>query len=219
MAEKKHLSKKELKEDPFFEDVAHVITFFRNNYRVIIIIVIILAVIVSGFFIGRSVLKQRQHEASGYFGMALDAYNKNELMNAEDQFMLLAENYANTEWGRRAYFYLAMISRAQDRPENETIDYLEYFIESDPDDNALLISAWQLIGSYYEKRGDFSDAGNAYFSAAKNAFSKNDKLEFGLRAAYAFKEDGNTPALKDVIAYLEALELNAGEKSRVEVLR
>lgn len=219
MAEKKHLSKKELKEDPFFEDVAHVISFFRNNYRLIMIVVVILAVIVSGFFIGRSVLKQRQHEASGYFGMAMDAYNKNELMNAEDQFMLLAESYANTEWGRRAYFYLAMISRAQDRPENETIDYLEYFVGSNPDDKALLMSAWQLIGSYYEKRGDLSDAGNAYFSAAKNAFTKSDKLDYGLRAAYAFKQDENASALRNVIAFLDGLDLNAGEKNRVEVLR
>lgn len=219
MTDNKHLSKKELKEDPFFEDVAHVITFFRKNSRSIMIIAVIAAVLVSAFFIGRAVNKQHRHEASGYFGIALDAYNKNDMLNAEDQFLLLTESYANTEWGRRAYFYLGMISRAQGKPDEEVIAYLENFVNSNSDDKALLMSAWQLIGSYYEKRGEPSLAADAYLNAAKNAFSKNDKLELGLRTGYICKEAEDAEQLQRAIGFLEGLDLNPGEKSRVEALK
>jgi hypothetical protein len=218
MTEKKHLSRKELKEDPFFEEISHVITFFQRHQRLILTVLIVLAVLISSFFVARSMSTAKHQEASGYFGMAMDAYKKNDLLNAEDQFLLLAESYDGTEWGKRAYYYLAVISRSQDRPEEETLDYLEAFIASKPEDRALLMSAYQLTGSYYERDGNLIDAAKAYLNAAKNAYAKSDRLELGLRAAYAYKNAGDEQGLKTVLDFLRTLDLNEGEQSRVEVL-
>lgn len=216
MAEK--LSKKELKEDPFFEEVAHVLTFFQKNQRSILIFAVVLAVLISGFFIGRSVLRQNEREASGYFGIAMDAYKKQDFLNAEDQFLFLAESYKNTQWGKRAYYYLALIARMKGGSQAEGLDYMESFISFKLEDPIMRTSAHQYIASVYESQQDYLIAAEHYLNAAKLAVSQTDKVDLGIRAGYAYRYGGDPAGVQTVVSYLESLKLNDGEKNRVALL-
>ncbi|MDX9780719.1 MAG: hypothetical protein RBT66_06745 [bacterium] len=218
MAEK-HLTKKELKEDPFFEEVAHVLTFFQKNQRTILILAIVLAILISGFFIGRSLVRQNERAASGYFGIAMDAYKKQDFLNAEDQFLLLAESYKNTQWGKRAYYYLALIARTNSGSQAEGLDYMESFVAFKLKDPMMMMSAHQYIGSIYESQNDFLSAAGHYFEALKFALAKTDKVDLGIRAANAYRNGADTAGVRAVVTYLEGLDLNEGEKNRLALFK
>ncbi|MDZ7821742.1 MAG: hypothetical protein U5N26_08000 [Candidatus Marinimicrobia bacterium] len=214
----KHMSKKELKEDPFFEEVTHVITFFQKHHKKLLGIGLIVAIGLSTFFITKNVMKTKNTEAVGYFGIAMDRYNKNQFRQAEEQFLFVAEEYPNTDWGERAYYYLGMVSRALDRPDTETLRYLENFLNANLDDAALRASANQLVATYYYRNGDVVTAGNHYLGAAKNAFSKATKIEYGIRSLEAFVEAEDVKGRDKILKYLNTLDLNETEQNRVDAL-
>lgn len=212
------MSKKELKEDPFFEEVAHVVTFFQKHHKRLLGIGLIVAIGLSAFFITKNVMKTKNTEAVGYFGIAMDRYNKNQFRQAEEQFLFVAEEYPNTDWGKRSYYYLGMVSRALDRPDTETLRYLENFLDGNLDDAALRASANQLVATYYYRNGDAVTAGNHYLGAAKNAFSKATKTEYGIRSLEAFVEAEDVKGRDKVLKYLNTLDLNETEQNRVDAL-
>ncbi|MFO7840957.1 MAG: hypothetical protein R6V48_02175 [Fidelibacterota bacterium] len=214
----KHLTKKELKEDPFFEEVAHVITFLQKHHKKLLSIGLIVAIGLSAFFVTKNVMNKKNTEAVGYFGIAMDQYNKNQLREAEEQFLFLAEQYPNTDWGKRSYYYLGLITRSLDRPEQETLHYLESFVSSNLKDNALRKSANQLIATYYYRSGDPVAAGNHYLQAAKNAFSKEEKLTYGIKALETFIESGDEMKEESVLNYLNTLDLDREDKNRIDAL-
>ena len=213
-----HMTKKELNEDPFFEEVAHIVDFFRKHQNLLIAIVVVLALAIGGIFGGKAYSKAQNEKASGNFGIAMDYYNKDMLVDAEDQFMLVADQYKRTDWGMRSYYYLALVNRKLMNDEDKTREYLEVFVESKLKDSGLKASAYQLIGSYYFSNGDMLSAGENYLNAAKKALSTSEKLNLGIRAGEAFVEAGNKEKLNVVIKYLSTLELNKVEKNRVAVL-
>jgi len=214
----KHMSKKELNEDPFFEEVAHIIDFLRKHQTLFITILVVLIVAFGAFFWGKAVINQQNMKASGNFGIALDFYNKDLFVEAEDQFLLVAEQYKKTDWGKRANYYLALISQNLQKPELETLEYLEAFIASGVEDAALKASAFQLMGTYYYRNGDMLSAGENYFKAAKNALGQSEKVNLGLRAGDAFIDAGAGKELNVLIKYLASLNLSEADEMRVEVL-
>ncbi len=213
-----HMSKKELNEDPFFEEVAHIVDFFRKHQTLLIVIVVVIALAFAGIFGGKALLKQQNAKASGYFGIAMDYYGKNQLLEAEDQFMLIAEQYKNSDWGKRSYYYLGLVSRGLLKTEEETLEYFETFVNSDLDDPALDASAYQLIGTYYYRNGDLLSAGDNYLNAAKSTLTKTEKINLGIRAGEAFIDAGDSKKLDSVVKYLSSLELNEIERTRVDAL-
>lgn len=214
----KHMTKKELKEDPFFEEVAHIVGFFRKHQKLLFAIIIVLALATAGIFGGKAYFKTQNEKASGYFGIAMDYYNKDQLIDAEDQFLLLAEQYKRTDWGIRSYYYLGLVNRGLMKSEEETLEYFELFVNSDLKDPALKASAYQLIGTYYYSNGDMLSAGDNYLNAAKKALGTSRKLGLGIRAGKAFIEAEDSNKLNSVIKYLGTLDLNKTDKNRVDVL-
>ena len=216
--QQKHMSKKELNEVPFFEEVAHIIDFFRKHQNLLFGILIVLALAVGGIFGGKAYFKAQNEKASGNFGIAMDYYNKDMLVDAEDQFMLIADQYKSTTWGMRSYYYLALVNRRLMKSEEDTRDYLELFVNSKLKDPALKASAYQLIGTYYYSNGEMLSAGDNYFNAAKKAISTGEKLNLGIRSGEAYVEAGDKDKLSIVVKYLGTLELNEAQKNRVAVL-
>jgi len=214
----KHMTKKELKEDPFFEEVAHIVDFFRKHQNLLITISIIVLVLVAGFFGSKAIIKQQNEKAGGYFGIAIDYYSKDQLVEAEDQFMLVAEQYKRTDWGKRSYYYLGLIAEGLGRPEEEALEYFETYVNSNLEDPALKASAYQLIGTYYYRNGDLLTAGANYQKAAKKTLAKSEKVNLGIRAGEAFIEAGADKKLDEVVNYLGTLDLNDIDKARVKVL-
>lgn len=212
------MTKKELNEDPFFEEVAHIVDFFRKHQILLITIVVVLALAFAGFFGGKVLVKQQNENASGYFGIAMDYYSKNQLLEAEDQFMLVAEQYKRNDWGKRSYYYLGLVSRGLMKSEEESLEYFETFVNSELNDPALNASAYQLIGTYYYRNGDLLTAGENYLNAAKNTLVKTEKINLSIRAGEAFIDAGNSKKLDSVVKYLSSLELNKVERTRVDVL-
>ncbi len=217
MAER--LSKKQLKEDPFFEEVVNVLGFFEKNWKTLLIIGIVVLLFVGGFFIVRSQIRQNEREASGYFGIAMDAYKKQDYFNAEEEFFRLAESYKNTSWGKRAYFYLALIERTKGGSQAQGLDYMETFVAFRLSDPLMKSSAHQYIASVYESQENYLIAADHYFEAAKQAISKNDKMDLGIRAAYAYSREAAATELQAVLDYLESLKLNEGDKNRLSIFR
>jgi len=212
------MTKKELKEDPFFEEVAHIIDFFRKHQKLLYAIIIVLALAAIGIFGGNAYFKTQNEKASGNFGIAMDYYNKDQLVDAEDQFLLLAEQYKRTDWGMRSFYYLGLVNRGLMKSEEETLEYLELFVNTKLNDPALKASAYQLIGTYYFSNGDMLSAGENYLIAAKKALGTSEKLSLGIRAGETFIEAGDSDKLNSVIKYLGTLDLNKIDKNRVDVL-
>ena len=198
----KHLSKKELNEDPFFEEVAHIIEFFRKHQTLFISIIVVLVVAIGGIFGTKGIMKQQTNKASGNFGIAMDYYNKSQFVEAEDQFLLVAEQFKGNVWGKRSNYYLGLVSQNLGKPEEETLEYLEAFVKSDVDDAALKASAYQLIGTYFYRNGDLSSAGENYLLSAKSSLGLSSKVNLGLRAGNAFIETGDKKGVDQVIKYL-----------------
>jgi TolA-binding protein len=214
----KHMTKKELKEDPFFEEVAHIVEFFRKHQILLVTIIAVIVVALAVVFGGNAIIKNQNDKASGYFGIAMDYYGKAQMNEAEDQFLLVVEQYPRTDWGKRSFYYLGLVSRELNQPEEEALEYFEKFVSSDIDDSALKASAYQLIGTYFYRNGDVISAGDNYLNAAKKAIGKKEKLALGLRAGDAFVEAGDSKGLDKVVKYLASLELSEIDKARVEAL-
>ncbi len=214
----KHMTKKELKEDPFFEEIAHIVEFFRKHQILLIAIVTVIIIVLATVFGGNAIAKNQNEKASGYFGIAMDYYTKTQMVEAEDQFLLVADQYPRTDWGKRSNYYLGLVTRQLMRNEEEALEYFEKFVSSDIDDNALKASAYQLIGTYYYRNGDVLKAGENYLNAAKKALGTKEKLALGLRSGDAFIEAGDSKGLDTVVKYLATLELNEVEKARVKTL-
>ena len=212
------MTKKELKEDPFFEEVAHIVDFFRKHQNLLLTVVIVLVLAIGGIFGTKAYFKNQNDKASGYFGIAMDYYNKGLLVDAEDQFLVLAEQYKKTDWGMRSYYYLGLVNRGLKKSEEETLNYFELFVNSKLKDPALKSTAYQLIGTYYYRNGDNLSAGDNYLKAARKALATADKLNLGIRAGESFIEAQDKNKLDLVIKYLGTLELNKTDKNRVEVL-
>ncbi len=214
----KHMTKKELKEDPFFEEVAHIVDFFRKHQNSLITVGIIILLLVAGFFGSKAIMSQQNEKAGGYFGIAMDYYTKNQLIEAEDQFMLVAEQYKRTDWGKRSYYYLGLIAQALGQPEEESLEYFKTYVNTNLEDAAMKASAYQLIGTYYYRNGDLLTAGENYLKAARKTLAKSEKVNLGIRAGEAFIEADTGKKLDEVINYLGSLELNDIEKARVKAL-
>jgi predicted negative regulator of RcsB-dependent stress response len=216
--QQKHMSKKELNEDPFFEEVAHIIDFLRKHQNLLIAILAVVLVAVVGIFGGKALSRQQNEKASGNFGIAMDYYNKGQLVEADDQFMLVAEQYKKNDWGKRAYYYLGLTAQGLDKSDEEILDYLETFVKTDLNDPALKASAYQLIGTYYYRNGDMVSAGENYFKATKKALGQSTKITLGIRAGEAFADAGAVDRVDAVIKYLGTLDLSSADKLRVEAL-
>jgi hypothetical protein len=214
----KHLTKKELKEDPFFEEVSHLIGFYQKYRKQIIIFGIIIMLMLVAFFAAKSMSESNTNRAAGYFGIGLDYYMKNMLPAAEDQFLIVATEYRQTSWGKRANYYLGMIARGMGQSDDEILSYLETFTAGNVKDDALKTSAYQLIAAIYYRNGDLTTAGENYFMAAKHALSKKEKMDYGIRAGEAFL-DANQPQKRDeVVAYLKTQDMDDLQKARIDLL-
>jgi predicted negative regulator of RcsB-dependent stress response len=214
----KHMTKKELKEDPFFEEVSHLIGFFQKNGKTLITLGIILVLAVGTFFVTRASIQKNNRIAAGYFGIALDQYMKNNYLAAEDQFYFVANEYKNTDWGKRAHYYLGLTARAMGAPDNEILAHLEAFAGSKIKDAPLKTGAHQLIGSVHYRNGDLLTSGDNYLKAAKYAISNSEKVHYGITAGEIYLEGNARTKRDEVVAYLKTLELNEAQKSRVDIL-
>lgn len=213
-----HMSKKELNEDPFFEEVAHIVVFFRKHMVLLIGIITVLILAMAFIFGGSAMAKSQNEKAAGQYGIAMDYYNKDQLIEAEDNFMLLAEQYKRSDWGKRAYYYLALVSQKKGAEETVTLDYLEKFISSNLEDKALNSAAHQLIANYYFRNGEMGNAADNYLLASKSSLAVKDKLRLGLKAGNLYVENKDSKKLDLVIAYLSTLDLSRDDEARVKAL-
>ncbi|MFA6618246.1 MAG: hypothetical protein WCT23_04165 [Candidatus Neomarinimicrobiota bacterium] len=214
----KHLTKKELNEDPFFEEVAHILDFFRKHNTAVITVIAIIILATIAIIAGSAQARNQNEKAAGLYGIAMDNYNKGQLIEAEDNFMLLAEQYKRTDWGKRAYYYLALVSQKQDLDELQALEYLEKYVSSRLKDNAMNSAAYQMIANHYYRDGELSNAADNYLLAAKQSLSKKDKLRLGLQAANLYIENDDRTSLDIVINYLSKLDLSREDEVRVKAL-
>ena len=214
----KHLSKKELKEDPFFEEVSHLIGFYQKYRKQIMILGVIIIMLLIAFFAAKSISEKNNTLAAGYFGIGLDYYMKNMLPAAEDQFLIVASEYKETSWGKRSNYYLGMIARGMGESDDMILSYLDTFVGSNLKDDALKASAYQLIAAIYYRNEDFTTAGENYHLAAKHALNKKDKVDYGVRAGEAFLEAGQLEKRDELIAYLRTLDVDEAQKARIDLI-
>lgn len=148
----------------------------------------------------------------------MDFYNKAQLVQAEDNFMLLTEQYKKTDWGKRAYYYLALVSQKQSLEELQTLEYLEKFVSLRLKDKAMNSAAYQLIANHYFRNGELVNAADNYFLAAQKSLSDKDKLRLGLQAGNLYIENNDRNSLDLVIAFLSKLDLSREDEVRVKAL-
>jgi len=207
----KHMTKKELQEDPFFHEVAHVVDFYKRNKNTLIIGFALIVILVFGMILFNNISEKDNRAASGYFGIAMDHYQKGQMQQAEEYFLLTSEEFSSNVWGKRSLYYLGLIHR--DEPEG--IDYLNRFVESDCKQKPLLASAWQLIGARSMMDGDFSVAGDCFVKAAENAINTALKTDYAVRAVSAYSQAGDETAKEKSIGRFETMGLDESQMDRI----
>ncbi len=213
-----HMTKKELNEDPFFEEVAHIVDFFKKHQTLLIAIVSVLIVALIVVFGGSAIMRNQNEKAAGQYGIAMDYYNKAQYVEAEDNFMILAEQYKRNDWGKRAYYYLALVSKNLGNDAIETLEYLEKFVSTDLDDTAMKAAAFKLIAAHYYGEGDLIMAADNYLKASKKALSLKEKLDLGIKAGNLYIESDNASKKDAVVNYLLGLDLSKSDEVRVKAL-
>lgn len=211
MTEKKHMSKKELQEDPFFEEVAHIVSFFQNHKNAIYIAVLVLLVIATGIIMTGNITKKNNVAASGYFGIAMDNYSKGNMEQAEEYFLLTSQEFSKNVWGTKATFYLGMINQDSE----EGIEYLEGFVGSDSKEDIMKATAYQVLASKAVSDGDFAVAGDYYLQAAANTIGNDSKVAYVVKSIKAFSEIKDSESIDKVVSFARELELDKTSMDRI----
>lgn len=211
MTEQKHMTKKELQEDPFFEEVAHIVDFYQKNKNAIFIALIVILVAVSGMIMSGNVSKKNNVAASGYFGIAMDNYSKGNVEQAEEYFLLTSEEFSKNDWGKKSTFYLGMIHQGSE----VGVQYLEQFIASDSNEDIMKATAYQILAADAASDGDFATAGEHYLLAAENAMDSNTQVAYVLKSIKAFSEINDSDSIDRAVDFARGLELDKNSMDRI----
>ena len=177
---KKKIKKKELKKDPFFEEIDKSFRFYKQNQQTIIIslLVIVLVVLIGWYYF--HLQNKKNEEAAGQFGIAQFYLSSQQYENAAKKFEEINESFPNTKYGNLTLYYLGYIDYNTNQFDKAT-KYFNDFLEKDCDDNVINGAAYIALAKIYEDKNNFSEAGANYkkaFEITSLGFKKNE---------YAFK--------------------------------
>ena len=214
---KKKITKKELKKDPLLEFINDAQNWLNERkttiYRVAIGVVAVVLII---FFFNKN-STSNSIEADTLLGKAFLSQDLGDSENAKFQFQLLTEDYAGTDAGKQASYYLGKMNFEEANFEEAERLISEYVKKGS---NAeLLAASFRMLASIAISREDNAGAESYLQKAADNAEGTVFGYDFSLLYAEQLYKNGNkNKAAKIVQGILEDDEILYSTKKKAEEL-
>lgn len=188
----KHLTKKELKKDPFLIFIAQATEYIQDEWMKIGGVVVVVALVIAAFnFI---VSSQTSSDINDY-NRAIAAYYANapEAMDLLNQYV---EKHQNSKRARRVMLQLANTSLT-DGNYQAAAEYYQQCADNLDDDQILAFNALNGLGAVREELGQYEEAAQAYEQFLTSFQNSPFNSMMRLNAAKAYYLAGNTASARD----------------------
>ena len=164
MAKRRRISKRKLKEpDEFISTAARIISWTRENLRLILIGIIIVALVAFSMVFWRIRTKKREVEAFNSFHRASEILMSSEdpstrgYQEAMDEFERIRREYPHTDAGQLAQLQLGQ-GFLEQKQYDKAVETYRTFLDNNPRERLYRLFALQNLGYAYEGQGDYQNA-------------------------------------------------------------
>ncbi len=168
MVKRMRISKKKLKEpDEFISTAARIISWTRDNLRLILIGIMICALVALSIVFWRIRTKTREAEALNAFHLASGILMSDEdpssrpYQEAMDEFERIQREYPHTDAGQLAQLQLGQ-GFLKSKQYDKAVETYREFLDSNPGERLYRLFALQNLGYAYEGQGDYQNALDAF---------------------------------------------------------
>jgi tetratricopeptide (TPR) repeat protein len=164
VARRRRISKRKLKEpDEFISTAARIISWTRENLRLILTGIIIVALVAFSMVFWRIRTKKREVEAFNSFHRASEILMSAEdpstrgYQEAMDEFKRIRKEYPHTDAGQLAQLQLGQ-GFLEQKQYDRAVETYRKFLDSNPKERLYRLFALQNLGYAYEGQGDYQNA-------------------------------------------------------------
>jgi len=182
---RKHLSKKELKEDKLVTFYAQLTAWLENYKMYLVAGIAALAVIVLGVYFYSQSSKSAEKDASVELTKATRAYESSDLSTAIPMLTSLVEKYGHTASGNLGRFYLAN-ALFQNKEFDKAKAYYDKFASSFKGDDYFRSAAFGGVAACLEEKKQYEDAAKAYERAAEKFEKSAQEATFLFKAGRCY---------------------------------
>ncbi len=162
---RKHITKRQIKEDKFVTFYFKAVDFLKQNMNKITIgLAIVLAAIILTMLLFRS-KKTAELNASVKLAEANSKMARGELQQTIDILLNMSESYSGTNSAARGVYLLAYSYFEKGEYEN-AITYFKKYLDDYANDPILTNAAYSGLGACFEQQGKFADAAQSYEKGA-----------------------------------------------------
>ena len=172
----------------------------RNRQLAAIGGAVVLAGLIGWFVVSSG--RRKEEFAARSLNEARAAAEAGNLPLASSELQKLIQSYRGTDGAREAVITLNQIRMVNGQSELAAVG-LRDFLATKPD-NKYAAPAYGLLGSAFENAQKWSDAGDAYTSAARAADLDYLRARYLVNAGRAYREGGKTP--QAIAVYREVLQ-------------
>ena len=218
LAKKKKLTKKEIKEDKLVTSYFRVQQFYSEYQSKILSVVAAVAVVVVIYVFYTNNMAKNNLAATTELSRIMEIYNSGSYQEAIDGhpgtnlvgLKAIVDEYGSTEQGENAKIFLA-----NSHYYLGDFDVARKFYSSYSGDNSLFkATALAGIAACDEAQGEYSDAADNYYDAAKLSDENPSNGEYLLLAGINYKKVGDSDAAKKIFESI--VKDYAGSPSAIE---
>lgn len=186
---RKHLSKKELKEDKLVTFYAKATAWLENYKTYLIAGLAAVIVLALGVFFYFQSSQSSEKSASVELAKATRAYESGNLQSAIPMLSNLVKSHGRTTSGKIARFYLANAFFQSKDYDNATINY-QKFIDSFSGDEHFQAAAHGGLAASLEEKKQYAEAAAAYSKAAEKYADTVHAPLFLFKAGRCYQQAG-----------------------------
>lgn len=206
------ISKRQIKEDPFIENVLRSWEYVREHQQrfFIALLVVVVAAVVVGW--GAYSRKQSHARASNQFADGLDAFRMGDLKTAEELFKLTVTDYRTSQEGIYAQYFIGKCSLESGKYA-DAIKAFDTYLGESVRHPFFRDSAMEGKAVAYENERRYVEAANTYLELGKN-IKMNTFMEttYLKRAADNFRRANQTQRAIEVLGTLSEKATGADKR-------
>ena len=214
---RKKVTRKEIKKDPVLDRVANTYNFIQNKKSILTKVSIGILIGFVLFNIWKNHAQKNNEESNYIFTKALVAWQTGDVDNAQLHFETLVDEFAGTDNGKIAHYWLGLIDYNTENSESSE-EYLKKYIKFGKG-GILIPNAYRLLANLSIFKEDFEKAHTYFKKAIKFSIGKIEETNHKLNLAEFYliwKRVEEAKAM--IIPILEMKDLSSSLKTRAEEL-
>lgn len=215
---KKKMTKKELKKDPVLEKIAQFNDMVRRNQKIVTYVAVGLVVVIALTILMLKSKQKANLEAMGELGLAEQSLARNDYDDAILRLEGITSRYKRTKGAGIATLLLGQAYAAKDDWENARVQY-EKYLDDYNDDDLLAASAYQGLGIWAERSGDWLKAAGYFKKAGKVAPYKYLRHEAYINAVRCYLKAEQLKPAKEILELVITDKPEGKYKSDSEALQ